>query len=60
MLNSPEHEISTAHKNRNAEKKFRFFLLSKLSDVVLMLINVKMPTIVDILIFIISLNFMLC
>ena len=47
MLNSTEHEISSAHK----------FLALSLSDVVfIMLINVKMPTIVGILTFMSNFN----
>ena len=42
MLNSTEHEISTAHKNKITTKKF---LALKFSDVFITLINVKMPTI---------------
>ena len=56
MLNSTEHEISAA---KNA-KKIRTFLAFRLSDVVyIMLINVKMPTIVDTLTFMSMINFML-
>ena len=59
MLNSTEHEISAAHKNKNAEK-YRYFLLFNLSvDVFILLINVKMPTIVGILTFMSRINFML-
>ena len=43
MLNSVEHEISTAHQNLNTEKYT--FLAFKLSDIVIsMLIKVIMPT----------------
>ena len=49
MLNSTEHKISTAHKKLNYQQMKKFFAL-RLSDVVLiMLINVKMPTLVGIL-----------
>ena len=52
MLNSSEQEISTAHKTKIRQIK-KFLALISLSDVVfIMLINVKMPTIVDILTFI--------
>ena len=53
MLNSTEHEISTAILNND-------FLAFKLSDVeFIMLINVKMPTIIGILTFMSKLNSML-
>ena len=43
MLNSAEHEISVAHKRSNDETNSL-----KLSDVVfILLLNVKMPTIVN-------------
>ena len=49
MLNSIEHEISTAHRNDNATK-IKTFLAFKISDMVfIMLINVEMPTIVGLL-----------
>ena len=51
MLNSTQHEIPTAHNNKNAEKYIYLFAF-KLSDVVfIMLIKVKVPTIVGILTF---------
>ena len=51
MLNSIEHEILNAYKYRNI-KKFGFFLGSDESRMLFFpLINVKMPTIVDILTF---------
>ena len=53
MLKSTEHEISTALKNWNAEKA------KDISDVFILLINVQMPTIVDILAFMSSKQFML-
>ena len=57
MLNSTEHEISTSHKIKNANKKK--FLVLELTDVVfIMLIIVKMPIIVAILTFM-SINSML-
>ena len=56
MLKSTEHKISTAHKHRKIKK----FLALCLSDVVIiMLRNVKMPTIVGILTFMNRINFML-
>ena len=56
MLNSAEHEISTAHKNLKYRQMKKFLALS-LSDVVfIMLINVKMPTIVGILTFMSRIN----
>ena len=58
ILNSTEHEISTAYTNLNAEKQR--LLPFKLSDsVLIMQINVKMPTIVGILTFISMIHFML-
>ena len=58
ILNSTEHEISTAYKNPKA-KKIKTFLAFKLSNVAfIMLINVKMPTIVGILTFMSIINFM--
>ena len=60
MLSLTEHEISTAHNNKNAEKhKIYNILAFKLSDVFIMLINVKMPKIVGILTFMSMINFML-
>ena len=57
MLNSTEHEIST-RKNKNTNKR-RSFLLLSLSDVVfMMLLNVKMPTIFDILTFMSWISFL--
>ena len=56
MLISTEHEISTAHKNRKVKK----FLALSLSDVLfIMIINLKMPTIAGILIFMSRINFVL-
>ena len=55
MLISNENEISTAHKNYNAEPASTL-----LSDVlIILLINVKMPTIVGILTFMSRINFIL-
>ena len=55
MLNSTEHESSTAHKIKMLKKTFLAF---KLSDIVfIMLINVKMPPIVVILTFMSMINF---
>ena len=45
MLNSTEHEISTAHKTKMLKNE-DFLLTYKHSGVFIMLINVKMPTIV--------------
>ena len=54
MLNSTEHEISTAHKH------MKKFLALSLSDVVLiMLINMKMPKIVGNLTFMSRIVFVL-
>ena len=51
MLNSTEHEILNAYKNKN-NKKFIFFSGSdKPVTLFFQLINVKMPTIVGILTF---------
>ena len=59
MLNSTEQEISTAHKKLKY-RKIKKCLTFSLSDVVLiMLINVKMPTIVGILTYISRINFVL-
>ena len=56
MLNSTEHEISTAYKNENTDK----YLALSLSDVVFILpINVKMPTVVGNLTFMSRINFVL-
>ena len=59
MLNSIEHEILNARKNKNV-KKFLFFLGSDKPRMLFFpLINVKMPTIVGILTFMSRENFML-
>ena len=59
MLNSTEHESSTAHKKLKYQKMRKWVALS-LSDVVfIMLINVKMQTIVGILTFMSRINFVL-
>ena len=59
MLNSTEHEMSTALKNKTIQK-IKKCLALRLSDVVcVMQINVKMPTIVDILTIMSSINFVL-
>ena len=59
MLNSNEHQISTAHKKLKYRQIKKFLALS-LSDVVfIMLISVKMPTIVGILTFMSRINFVL-
>ena len=57
MLNSTEHEISTANKNYPQIKKY--FGLNLLDAVLIMLINVKMPTIVGILTFMSRINYVL-
>ena len=54
MLNSTEHEISAKYR------QMKKFLAISLSDVVfIMLINVKMPTIVGILTYMIRIHFVL-
>ena len=58
MLNSPEHEILTAHKIKILTNEKNLFALSLL-DVFIMLINVKMATIVGILTFMIKIKFVL-
>ena len=59
MLNSAQHEILNAHKYENI-KKFSFFSRSDKSRMLFfMLINVKMPTIVGILRFMSTKNFIL-
>ena len=59
MLNSTEHEISTAHKNKISKSK-EVSCFKSLGDVVfIMLINVKMPTIVGILTFMSRINIVL-
>ena len=60
MLSSAEHEILNAHKYKNI-KKFGIFLAQVSLECyfsLLMLINVKMPTIVGILTFMSRKNFM--
>ena len=58
MLNSTEHEITMAQKTKLLENED--FLAFNFSDgVIIMLINVKMPTIVGILTFMSMINFML-
>ena len=59
MLNSTEHEISTAHKKLKYQQMKKFLALSPSDVVFIMLINVKMPTIVGILTFMSRINFML-
>ena len=58
MLNSTEHEISTAH-NKLKCRRIKTFHAFKLFDVFIMLINVKMPTNVGILTLMSMINFML-
>ena len=50
MLNSTEHEISTTHKILKYRQMKHFVALSLLDVVSVMLINVKMPTIVGIIV----------
>ena len=62
VLNSTEHEISSAHKNLKNEQQMEKFLALNISDVVfILLLNVKMPTIIiaDILTFMSRINFVL-
>ena len=61
MLNSTEHEISTAHKNKNTlcQQMKKFFAFSHSDVVFIVLINVKMQTVVGILSFMSRLNFVL-
>ena len=47
MLDSSEHEISTVHKNQNAEKLRFLFATERQDAVFILLINVKMPTIYE-------------
>ena len=55
MLNSTEHEISTAHKTKIRHMK-KFPALSLSGVALIMLINDKMPTITDILTFMSRIN----
>ena len=57
MLNSTEHEISTAHLKIIYQQMKLFIALSLSGVVFIMLINVKMPTIVGILTFMSMINF---
>ena len=61
MLNSTEHETSTAYKTKilRNQDELGFFSLKLSDDLFIMLINVKMPTVVGILTFIGMINFML-
>ena len=60
MLNSTEHEISTAHiKNKMLTNEDVSCFKSLMYVVFIMLINVKMPTIVGILTFMSRINFVL-
>ena len=60
MLDSTEHEISTAHKNYRKIRTNKEVSSLSLSYVVfIMLINVKMPTIVGILTLMSRINFVL-
>ena len=58
MLNSAEHEIFNAHQYKNI-KHFSFFQAQISLDAFFPAHNVKMPTIVGILIFMSRKNFML-
>ena len=59
VLNSTEHEISTAHKKLKYRQTKKCFALSLSGVVFIMLINVKMPTMVGILTFMSRINFVL-
>ena len=59
MLNSTEHEISTAHEKLKYRQIKKFLALSVSDVVFIMLINVKMSTIVGILTFMNWINFVL-
>ena len=59
MLNSTEHEISTAHKKLKYQQTKKFIALSLAYVVFIMLINVKMPTIVGILTLMSRIHFVL-
>ena len=59
MLNSSEHEISTAHKKLTNQQMKKLLALSLSEVVFIMLINAKMPTIVGILTFMSRINFVL-
>ena len=57
MLNSTEHEISTAQKKLKCRQMKKSLALSLSDAVFIRLINVKMPTIVGILTFMSRINF---
>ena len=59
MLNSTEHEISNAHKKLSDEKIMIFLALNPSHVVLVLLINVKMPTIVGVLTFMSRIYFVL-
>ena len=59
MLNSTEHEISTAHKSLKYRYMKKFLALSLLDVVFIKLMNFKMPTIVSNLTFMSGINFVL-
>ena len=59
MLNSGEHEILNAHKYKKSLEIRLFLGTYKLIMLFFLFINVKMPTIVGILIFMSRKNFML-
>ena len=58
MLDSIEHELSTAHKKIKYRQLKQFVALSLSDAVFIMLINVKMQTIVGILTFMSRINIM--
>ena len=59
MLNSSDHETSTDHKKLKYWQIKKCIVLSFSDIVLIMLINVKMPTIVGILTFMNRINFVL-
>ena len=60
MLNSIEHDgILTARESKIAKKRKTFLAFKLFNVVFITLINVKIPTLVDILTFISMMNFML-
>ena len=57
MLNSTEHDFSTAHKKLKYRQIKKFLALGLSDVVIIMLINVKIPTNVGILTFMSRINF---
>ena len=51
IFNSNKHDISIAHKSKNAGKIKYHFALNDSDFVFILLINIKMPTVVDIVTF---------